>query len=72
MYVFLHGVFSADFTQNRSALTSFSKNPKYVSICVVGVALFHVDRWADGQADINKADGLYLHCECTKIQGYSK
>jgi hypothetical protein len=43
MYVF------AAFTQNQSALTSFGQNPKYVSICPVGVALFYVDKWPDGQ-----------------------
>jgi hypothetical protein len=37
-------LFFAVFTQNLSALTSLSENPKYVSICVVGVVLLCVDK----------------------------
>jgi hypothetical protein len=49
MYVLMQCVFFAAFTQNQSELTSFSQDPKYASICLVGVMLFRLDKWPDGQ-----------------------
>jgi hypothetical protein len=49
MHVSMQCVFFATFTQNQPELTSFSQNPKYVIICLVGVVLFRLDKWPDGQ-----------------------